>query len=213
MRRKVIFLLLCAMISVCGLAEMSSVQHGSDEAIIQCLSHRDYLERYHVYIRDAESGEQWVINRCDGRTEVFLPTESGRIDAQPYQRQKLLDAFDRSAEFVIRAVSSGKANERERIFGQQSVLEFFSFDNMPAGSTIVHDGVDGVVTTPEGGQFDLNDLEIFYILAYFDKASGAVFGIELIPLVVASEHCVTEMYIGYAYGEKRPGVCRCGEFH
>ena len=204
MRRKVLFLLLCAMISVCGLAEMSSVQHGSDEAIIQCLSHRDYLERYHVYIRDAESGEQWVINRCDGRTEVFLPTESGRIDAQPYQRQKLLDAFDRSAEFVIRAVSSGKANERERIFGQQSVLEFFSFDNMPAGSTIVHDGVDGVVTTPEGGQFDLNDLEIFYILAYFDKASGAVFGIELIPLVVASEHCVTEMYIGYAYGEKRP---------
>lgn len=82
MRRKVIFLLLCAVISVCGIAEASSVQHGSDGAMIQCLSHRDSLERYHVYIRDAESGEQWVINRCDGRTEVFLPTDSGRMDAE-----------------------------------------------------------------------------------------------------------------------------------
>lgn len=204
MMRKVMFLLLCAMISVCGLAEASGVQLGSEEAIIQCLSHRDSLERYHVYIRDAESGEQWVINRCDGRTEVFLPTESGRMDAEPYRRQKLLDAFDRSAEFVIRAVSSGKADERECIFGQQSVLEFFGFDNLPVGSTIVHDGVDGVVTTPEESQFDLEDLEIFYILAYFDKASGEVFGIEWIPLVVASEYCGIEMYIGYAYGEERP---------
>lgn len=204
MRRKVIFLLLCAMISVYGLAEASSVQHGSDEAIIQCLSHRDSLERYHVYIRDAESGEQWVINRCDGRTEVFLPTETGRMDAEPHQRQKLLDALDRGVEFVIRAVSSGKANERECIFGQQSVLEFFGFDNLPVGSTIVHDGADGVVTTPEGSQFDLEGLEIFYVLAYFDKASGEVSGIEWIPLAVASEYCGIEMYIGYAYGEERP---------
>lgn len=47
---------------------------------------------------------------------------------RPHQRQKLLDAFDRSADFVIRAVSSGEADERECIFGQQSVLEFIGFD-------------------------------------------------------------------------------------
>ena len=204
MKRISIFLLLCVMISGYGFAETVSIQYGSENAIVQCLTSRASLNRYHVYIKDRSGGERWVIERCDDQIEVFLPSGSERIHASLNKRLELLDAFDKSAEFVIRALSVEEADKSESILDHQVILNHFSFTNLPEESIITNDEVNSIVTTPNGDCFNTDDIEIFDVLAFFDRRSERIYAIEFIPFVVDSEYCAMEMYVGYAYEEKLP---------
>ncbi len=182
-------LLLCTLFSFCAFAAEPTTQNLSDEPIVKCLMNLDSLERYHVFVYDEEIDKQWVIDHRNERIEIFLVPEGDveRIYADQDKRKELLDEFDKSIEFVIKAVSTIKPNERERIFDSKTTLDIFSFEDFREGSVV-----------------NVEDVEAFYIFSFSDIYSGQIYSIQYIPFIVKQEYSPIEMYVGYAYGDEVP---------
>lgn len=184
-----ICLLFCTLFSFCAFAAEPIMQNVPDEPIVRCLKNLDSLERYHVFIWDEETSEYWVIDHRNERTEVFvLPElENERIYADQYKQQELLNEFDNSVAFVINAVSTIKASERERIFDSEILLDFFCFENFQVGSVV-----------------NVENMEAFYIYSFADISSEQIYCIRFLPFIMQQEYCSIEMYVGYAYRDEIP---------